>query len=173
MREIFIIYHGLGMAGKTTNLDALSSIFQTMKIDRFHQSTTEGRTVYLDTLLMAIKIKGSEEHLKVRLFSTPGQERFAVVRPWIFSNADGFVFVVDPTQPIEKNIQAFNEIKDYIQTRPVVVQINKKDIAHNLDEIKKIFHTRNIILASAKAGEGVKETFLSILKEVIENGVGK
>lgn len=173
MREIFIIYYGLGMAGKTTNLDALSSIFQTLKIDRFHLSTTEGKTVYLDTLLMVIKIKGSEEHMKVCLFSVPGQERFAVVRSWIFSNADGFVFVVDPTQPIEKNIQVFNEIKDYIQTRPVVVQINKKDIARNLDETKKIFHSRNIILASVKSGEGIKETFLSILKEVIENGVGK
>lgn len=173
MREIFIIYHGLGMAGKTTNLDVLSSIFQTIKIDRFHQSTTEGRTVYLDTLLMAIKIKGSNEYLKVRLFSTPGQDRFSVVRPWIFSNADGFVFVVDPTQPIDKNIQAFNEIRDYLQTRPVVVQINKKDIADNIDEIKKIFNSKNVVLASAKAGEGVKETFLHILKEVIENEVGK
>lgn len=173
MREVFIIYHGLGMAGKTTNIDALSSIFQSMRIDRFHQSTSEGRTVYLDTLLMGIRIKGSDEQLKVRIFSTPGQERFSVVRPWIFSNADGFVFVADPTQTLEDNLRAYGEIREYIQTKPLVVQINKKDMAQKLDDFRKIFHGKNTILASAKNGEGVKETFLSILKEVIENGMGK
>lgn len=173
MREIFIVYHGLGMAGKTTNLEMLSSIYQNLKIDRFHQSTLEGRTVYLDTLVMGINIKGSEEKLKVRLFSTPGQERFSVVRPWIFSNADGFVFIVDPTQPVDDNIRSFNELKDYIQRKPVVVQINKIDKTGEVENFKKLFEGKHVILASAKNGDGVRETFLTILREVTENGVGK
>ncbi|MCX7738613.1 MAG: GTPase domain-containing protein [Hydrogenothermaceae bacterium] len=173
MREIFIVYHGLGMAGKTTNLEFLSSVFQNLKIDRFHQSTVEGRTVYLDMLLMAIKIKGSEEKLKVRLFSTPGQERFSVVRSWIFSNADGFVFIVDPTQHIDENLRSYGELREYTTKKPVVIQINKTDIVGEVDSLKKIFGNRTVFTASAKNGVGVRETFLTILKEVIENGVGK
>lgn len=173
MREIFIIYHGLGMAGKTTNIEILSSVFKDLKIDRFHQSTSEGRTVYLDTLLISVRIKGSDEHIKIRIFSTPGQERFSIVRPWIFSNADGFVFVVDPTQSISDNLRAYKEIEDYTNSVPVVIQINKRDIAKDLTGFMEVFRGKNVILACAKTGDGVKETFLSVLKEVIENGVAK
>ncbi|MEZ0323875.1 MAG: GTPase domain-containing protein [Hydrogenothermaceae bacterium] len=166
MGEIFIIYHGLGMAGKTTNLEFLASIFESMKIDRFHQSTIEGRTVYLDTLLMAIKIKGTDERLKIRIFSTPGQERFSIVRPWIFSNADGFVFVVDPTQPLDQNIQAFREIQEY--QKPKVIQINKVDLVEDISKFRSIFSGLTTILASANKGVGVKDTFIAILKEVLD-----
>jgi signal recognition particle receptor subunit beta len=167
MREVLIIYHGVGMAGKTTNLESLKNIFQQYVIDRFHTQTVENRTVFLDTLLLGIKVKNSDIKLKVRIMSTPGQERFSILRPWIINNADGFVFVYDPTVNIKYNLEAFKEIQESV--KPKVVQINKTDLADrsSIENAKKIFNKFPTVEAVANNGVGVKETLQIVLKEIL------
>jgi signal recognition particle receptor subunit beta len=169
MREVLIIYHGVGMAGKTTNLDGLKNIFEHYVIDRFHTQTVENRTVFLDTLLLAINIKNLDQKLKVRVMSTPGQERFAILRQWIINHGDGFVFVYDPTVNHEDNIQAFKEI--YSPNIKLIVQINKTDLVDKnlVDKVRNLFESKGfqVIEASAVNNIGVKETFQTILKEIL------
>ena len=169
MREIFIVYHGIGMAGKTTNLDSLKNIFEHYVIDRFHTQTVENRTIFLDTLLLGINIKDMNQKLKVRVMSTPGQERFAILRQWIINNADGFVFVYDPTVNYKDNIEAFKEI--YSPYKKIIVQINKIDIVDEslVVKLKNFLENKNfqVLKASAINKIGVKETFQAILKEVL------
>ncbi|MCS6958196.1 MAG: ADP-ribosylation factor-like protein [Aquificaceae bacterium] len=95
-----ILYHGLGMAGKTTNLEKLKEIYTNYVYDRIHQCTPEGRTVYLDMLSLNIKTKAGNTDLNVSLFTTPGQERFRLLRRWLFGNVDGVAFVVDATRSL-------------------------------------------------------------------------
>lgn len=169
MKEIIIVYHGLGMAGKTTNLDRITQMYNQYIVDRFHHKTLEDRTVYLDTVVFYVPLKSSDEKLKVRLFSTPGQERFAVLRPWITAIADGFVFVVDPTQSVEDNIKSFKEIYREDSIKPIVVQINKTDTKSDISVFKEYFKRFPVIVASAKEGIGVKETLVSVIKAIIDS----
>ena len=173
MKEILIVYHGVGMAGKTTNLDSLKEIFSNYVIDRFHAKTVENRTIFLDTLLMGINIKNLDFKLKVRLMSTPGQDRFEILRPWILNNANGFVFVYDPTVNHNENLKAFREI--YESKLPKVIQINKVDLADQgkVLEIKNVFKNFITVEAVAKEKIGVKETFQTILKEILKWKDGK
>ena len=69
-----ILYHGLGMAGKTTNLEKLREIYSGYVSDRIHQQTTEGRTVYLDMLSLNLRTKSGNGEVWISLFTTPGQE---------------------------------------------------------------------------------------------------
>ncbi|ACN99299.1 GTP-binding protein [Sulfurihydrogenibium azorense] len=167
MKEVLIVYHGIGMAGKTTNLDSLKDIFSNYVIDRFHAKTVENRTIFLDTLLLGINIKNLDFKLKVRLMSTPGQDRFEILRPWILNNANGFVFVYDPTVNHNENLKAFKEI--YESKLPKVIQINKVDLTEQkkVEEIKRIFKDFTTIEAVAKDNKGVKETFQAILREIL------
>jgi signal recognition particle receptor subunit beta len=167
MKEVLIVYHGIGMAGKTTNLDSLKDIFSNYVIDRFHAKTVENRTIFLDTVLLGINIKNLDFKLKVRLMSTPGQDRFEILRPWILNNANGFVFVYDPTVNHNENLKAFKEI--YESKLPKVIQINKVDLTEQkkVEEIKRIFKDFTTIEAVAKDNKGVKETFQAILREIL------
>lgn len=169
MKEVVIVYHGLGMAGKSTNLDRITQIYKQHIIDRFHHKTLENRTVYLDTLVFYVPLKSSDEKLKIRIFSTPGQERFAVLRQWINNIADGYVFVVDPTRSLEDNVSSFKEIYKPEGMKPVVIQINKKDIVTDLSLFRDYFKDFQVITASAKEGSGVKETLIAALKLAVEN----
>lgn len=99
--------------------------------------------------------------------STPGQDRFEILRPWILNNANGFVFVYDPTVNHNENLKAFKEI--YESKLPKVIQINKVDLTEQkkVEEIKRIFKDFTTIEAVAKDNKGVKETFQAILREIL------
>lgn len=124
-----ILYHGLGMAGKTTNLEKLREIYSDYVSDRIHQQTSEGRTVYLDILSLSIKTRSGDKEIGVELFTTPGQERFRILRKWIFGRVDGLVLVLDSTRSLEENLRAYEEVKEYgLSGVPMVLQLNKRDV---------------------------------------------
>jgi mutual gliding-motility protein MglA len=69
MRELRIVYHGLGMAGKTTNLEKLKEIYTDKAYDRIHQQTNEGRTVYLDMLMLKFQTHVQGLYVTISLFT--------------------------------------------------------------------------------------------------------
>ncbi|MCS7308148.1 MAG: ADP-ribosylation factor-like protein [Aquificaceae bacterium] len=165
-----ILYHGLGMAGKTTNLEKLKEIYTNYVYDRIHQCTPEGRTVYLDMLSLSIKTKDGDAELNVSLFTTPGQERFRLLRRWLFGHVDGVVFVFDTTRSLEENLKAYHELIDFgLSQVPTVVQANKMEVegAMPIGSIVDAFPNIKVIEAVAIKGIGVVETFKEILKEVL------
>ncbi|WP_340694321.1 ADP-ribosylation factor-like protein [Hydrogenobacter thermophilus] len=172
MIELRILYHGLGMAGKTTNLEKLKELYRDVVFDRFHQHTKEGRTVYLDMLSLKLKTRLENVDLIVSLFTTPGQERFALMRPWLFGHASAVVFVFDSSRSVEENIRSFQEIRDH--AGGLVVQANKRDVenAIELEEVKRIFSDYTVVPAVAIEGIGVIETFREALKVAL-NGARK
>ncbi|MCS7196416.1 MAG: GTPase domain-containing protein [Aquificaceae bacterium] len=166
-----VLYHGLGMAGKTTNLEKLREIYPNFVSDRLHQQTSEGRTVYIDMLTMNLKTKLGNKELNVSLFTTPGQERFRLLRGWLFGHVDGVVFVFDSTRGVEENLKVYQELKDYgLSGVPLVIQANKRDAecALPMNVIEEVFAGHRVVEAIASAGIGVAETFRLILKEVLD-----
>ncbi|QWK20185.1 MAG: gliding motility protein [Hydrogenobacter thermophilus] len=171
MMELRILYHGLGMAGKTTNLEKLKEIYGNYVYDRLHQQTSEGRTIYLDVLSLKLRTRLESVELMVSLFTTPGQKRYSILRPWLFGHISAVVFVFDSSRSVEENLESFQEIKD---SNTIVVQANKRDAegALPLEEIKRIFETYTVIPAVAKDGVGVVETFKEALRIAL-HGAGK
>jgi len=166
MREIRIVYHGLGMSGKTTNLERLKEIYTDKVYDRIHQQTNEGRTVYLDMLMLKFQTHVQGLYVTVSLFTTPGQQRFKILRPWLFGNTSAVVFVFDSSRSIQENMESFHEMEVTVGKNKVVVQANKRDVpnAVPLEVIKETFNGIPVIPAVAKDGIGVVET----LKEAIK-----
>ncbi len=166
-----ILYHGLGMAGKTTNLEKLKEIYTGYLSDRFHQQTQEGRTVYLDMLALNIKTRKNDIELYVELFTTPGQERFKLLRKWLFGHVDGVVFVFDCSRNVEENLRAYAELEEYgLSSIPLVVQANKADLLKDqsfLEEVRRLFNGHQVVPAVAIEGIGVAETFREVLREVL------
>ncbi|MFN4319236.1 MAG: GTP-binding protein [Aquificaceae bacterium] len=165
-----ILYHGLGMAGKTTNLERLREIYAGYVSDRMHQRTTEGRTVYLDMLSLNLKTKSGDREIGISLFTTPGQERFKLLRGWLFGHVDGVVFVLDSSRSMEENMRAYEELREYgLLKVPVVVQANKRDVpeALPLELIKESFGNITVVEAIAGEGQGVAETLREIIREVL------
>lgn len=164
-----VLYHGLGMAGKTTNLEKLRQLYANMVYDRVHQQTTEGRTVYLDMLALNIRTRLGNGQLEVTLFTTPGQERFKILRSWLFGHVDGVVLVMDATRSLEENLVAYEELKEFgLVGLPLVVQLNKRDVGSlSAEEVKRRLSGFEVIEAVAKDGLGVAETFRAVLKEVL------
>ncbi|QID34020.1 GTP-binding protein [Pampinifervens florentissimum] len=164
-----ILYHGLGMAGKTTNLEKLREIYSDYVSDRIHQQTSEGRTVYLDILSLSIKTRSGDKEIGVELFTTPGQERFRILRKWIFGRVDGLVLVLDSTRSLEENLRAYEEVKEYgLSGVPMVLQLNKRDVGNlSPEEVRVAFGDVPLMEAVAIAGMGVAETFRAVLKEAL------
>jgi len=166
MKELRIVYHGLGMAGKTTNLEKLKEIYTDNVYDRIHQQTNEGRTVYLDMLMLKFQTRVQGLYVTISLFTTPGQQRFKILRPWLFGNTSAVVFVFDSSRSVQENMESFYEMEGVVGKNKVVVQANKRDIpnAIPLEVIKETFNGIPVIPAVARDGIGVVET----LKEAIK-----
>ncbi|MCX8059640.1 MAG: ADP-ribosylation factor-like protein, partial [Aquificaceae bacterium] len=98
------------------------------------------------------------------------QERFRLLRSWLFGQVNGMVFVFDSTRSIEENMRAYEELKQYRLSKvPTVIQANKRDVkgALPLTVIQQAFNGYTVVEAVASAGIGVAETFRLILKEVL------
>ena len=168
--KVRILYHGLGMAGKTTNLEKLKEIYGQYVQERIHQQTTENRTVYLDMLALNLKTKLENTELSVEIFTTPGQERFKILRKWIFGHVDGLVMVLDSSRSLEENLRAYQELKEAgLVDIPMVVQVNKRDVqgAISMELLRNTLRDIPIVEAVAKDGLGVAETLRAILREVL------
>lgn len=168
--KVRILYHGLGMAGKTTNLEKLKEIYEQYVQERIHQQTTENRTVYLDMLALNLKTKLENTELSVEIFTTPGQERFKILRKWIFGHVDGLVMVLDSSRSLEENLRAYQELKEAgLVDIPMVAQVNKRDVqgAISMELVRNTLRDIPIVEAVAKDGLGVAETFRAILREVL------
>ena len=172
MTELIIVYHGLGMAGKTTNLEKLKEFYTTYVVDRFHQNTVEGRTVFMDVLHLTIKLKTGDGDISVKLYTTPGQDRFALMRSFFFGKMDGIVLVIDTTRSPEENYKAYSEIEKYVKKIPMVVQFNKVDLRKYQVQDYSYLDGFSYQEAIAYDGVGVRETFRLIICEVLKKWNG-
>ncbi|MBU0996397.1 MAG: GTPase [Proteobacteria bacterium] len=176
-----IVYYGPALSGKTTNLMQLHDIILPRKRGELMTLETSGdRTLFFD--LLPLMGKTSEGYkIKIKLFTVPGQVAHDATRKAVLSRTDGVVFVADSqlTQSVNNSISFENLEKNAgrvgidFDTLPLVVQYNKRDLKDIIDEkeVRGLWKQTHIPVQFSTAihGQGVKETFVSVLKEVYRN----
>ncbi len=171
-----VVFYGPALSGKTTNLMQLHSLLNPeRKGELMVLETRDDRTLFFDMLPIGLK-SDSGLDLRLKLYTVPGQVQHDSTRKAVLSRADGVVFVAD-SQPSQQdnNANAFGNLEENLEkvgldidTLPLVVQFNKRDIPGVVDET--VLQARwsatpwsPLIMASALHARGVIETFRSVL----------
>ena len=178
---IKLVYYGPALSGKTTNLMSLhDQIDPQLSGDLMTMETKNDRTLFFDLLPIGIRAP-SGLLIKFKLFTVPGQVAHDGTRKAVLSRADGVVFVAD-SQSNQKinNGESFQNLADNakrvgldFESLPLVVQFNKRDLPNIVseEEIKECWGRTNwhLYFSTATKGEGVKETFETLLALVYQD----
>lgn len=173
-----IVYYGPGLSGKTTNL---TDIHRRMPADLRGEmrsiETEQERTLFFDFVpVEPVRIDGWA--LRFQLYSVPGQEGYVRTRRAMLSGADGVVFVADASPDrVEANATSMIELGELlagqgrdIETVPLVVQVNKMDLAAgaSLVDLTAGWGASDLptVEAVALRGVGVRETLREITRRV-------
>ena len=148
--------------------------------DKFEEDSLT--TIGLDQKNKFVKIE--DKKIQLNIWDTAGQERFKSLAKNIIKGADGIVLMYDMS-----NYNSFKAIKTWIKNIKesiditkvgIVIVGNKCDLPEDeikVDkEIKDDFekeHNMKIIEASAKNSINVNDTFLVLIKKMIELDLGK
>lgn len=172
-----IAYYGVGLGGKTTNLETIHSQSRPESRGKLVTVNTEAeRTLFLDFLPLEL---GSFRGYTVRLhlLSVPGQIAQDSTRRLVLRNVDGVVLVID-SQPdaIEGNNYSIRNLYYNLRLHgidpdrvPLVVQYNKRDIpgvvgVEELAEQLGVPDGVPELVASAREGWGVFEALKSVVR---------
>ncbi len=182
-----IVYWGVQGCGKSTNLQ---SAFAKLRPDHRGQIRQEQSrldpTVTYDVLPISLgEIAGVST--QIEMIAVPGANDQAPMRKQLLDQVDGIVMVVDGTRSVEDNTASIDELRGALaaygrrlDSMPVVLQYNKRDIAdpYAMDDIHRKVELGNapVFEAVASQGTGVLQTLSTISKQVIralrDEGVG-
>ena len=154
----------LEKTGAVSKREAKEQYLDDMDIER-----ERGITIKLNTAHLSYKYNG-EEYL-LNLIDTPGHVDFSYEVSRSLAACEGAILVVDATQGIEAQTLA-NLYLALDNNLTIIPVINKIDLPNaDIDKVKKElmdligFDDKDIILTSAKTGEGVEE----LLNKIVEN----
>lgn len=171
---IKLVYYGPALSGKTTNLQQIHGFVSPASCGRLMTlDTRDDRTLFFDLLPLQFK-SDTGLHLRIKLFTVPGQVMHTATRRLVLSNADGVAFIADSQLgETRNNASSFLDLKENlrqnglaIETMPVVVQFNKRDLPAirsdaELDDLAARGR-EPVYRAIATQGIGVLETFLGL-----------
>lgn len=131
-----IVYYGIGLSGKTTNLHFIHQTIQPRDVGEMVSIDTETeRTLYFDLLPLEL---GQYHGFQIRfqLYTVPGQVLYQQTRISVLRGADCVVFVADSqASKLQENLESFNELKEQLVRMgkspvdfPLVMQWNKRDL---------------------------------------------
>ena len=176
-----VVFYGPALSGKTTNLTRLHDLLAPELTGDMMTLETEGdRTLFFDLFPFGFTAP-SGLLIKMKVFTVPGQVAHDGTRKAVLSRADGVIFVADSQRnQAENNAASFDNLIVNIgrvgldlQTLPLVVQFNKRDLPDILEEteIKARWAgtTWPLFFASALAGAGVLDTFNTLLDFLYDN----
>ena len=172
-----IAYYGVGLGGKTTNLETLYDNSRYERRGKLVSVNTEAeRTLFLDFLPLELgTFRGY--NIRLHLLSVPGQIAQDTTRRLVLRHVDGVVLVVD-SQPaalegnnfsirnLDYNLRLHGVDPDRV---PLVVQYNKRDI-HGVLDVEDLSERIGVpegvpeLVASAREGWGVFETLKSVVR---------
>jgi len=174
-----VVYYGPPQSGKTTNLEQIHRISDPEGANRLISlNTAQDRTLFFDLLPFSLgSVSGYD--FKIQLYTVPGQVQYNATRRVVLAGADAVVFVADSNRPMAKeNLAAFENMKvNLLANRlvpekvPLVFQYNKQDLAsliprQDLDNSLNLWG-RKAFPAVAARGEGVMETFVAVVQEML------
>ena len=171
-----IVYFGPAMSGKTTTVKWLFGHFG--KKDEIESiDSTVGRTLFFD--YGKIAFKEQDWILNLHVYSTTGQDFYAVTRPITLKATDGIIFVLDSQRSAyERNLYSWRELESYYQESllnlPKIIAFNKQDVLNKfttkefLDAIDyEKYDNIDIKHTIAPNGEGVLDSFEGILQLIL------
>lgn len=178
---IKLVYYGPALSGKTTNLMSLHDLIDPqLSGELMTMETKNDRTLFFDLLPIGFRAP-SGLLIKFKLFTVPGQVAHDGTRKAVLSRADGVVFVADSqTRQSINNAESFQNLADNAKRvgldfdfLPLVVQFNKRDLPDIVteEEVKNRWGNTNwpVYFSSATLGNGIKETFESLLVLVYQD----
>ncbi|MEO8586947.1 MAG: GTPase domain-containing protein [Acidobacteriota bacterium] len=170
-----IVYYGPGLCGKTSNLKILHQRLERGAGKLLSLSTAQDRTIYFDLLPIELgNIKGYT--VRFQVCTVPGQVFYNETRKIVLRGVDGLVFVVDSQwSMLSHNLECFQNLKENLheekislETLPVVIQYNKRDLpsALSVEALQDSlgFHSYPYVETVASEGAGVIETFKLVSK---------
>lgn len=172
---IKLVYYGPALSGKTTNLHALHRFADESARGRLMTlETRDDRTLFFDLLPLRFKGEG-DLALRLKLFTVPGQVIHSSTRRLVLQGADGVAFIADSQlAETQNNASAFLDLKENLKAHgvalrdmPLVIQYNKRDLPSIRSEAELVQMASRgrepVFAATATRGDGVLETFISLL----------
>jgi len=173
-----VVYYGPPLSGKTTNLQALHKLLGGASAGQLTVlDTADDRTLFFDLLPLCV-LTPTGYHVKLKLFTVPGQIIHAATRRIVLAGADGVVFVADSQKSLAAlNNEFWHGMRRYLadngldpRSIPTVIQFNKRDLPdvrpdEEIEQVKKR-GPEPVFKAVAIRGEGVYETFEGLLTAV-------
>jgi signal recognition particle receptor subunit beta len=174
-----VVYYGPAQSGKTTNLEQIHSRSDPAGTSRLISlNTAQDRTLFFDLLPFSLGAVAGYD-FKLQLYTIPGQVQYNATRRVVLSGADAVVFVADARKSLLKENQAaFENMKVNLlanrlvpEKMPLVLQYNKQDLPDILteEELNRALNPwgRPVFAAVAAAGQGVMETFVAAVQEML------
>jgi mutual gliding-motility protein MglA len=165
-----IVYYGIGLSGKTTNLHFLHKTVNPRDVgDMVSIDTETERTLYFDLLPLDLGMVHGFQ-IRFQLYTVPGQVLYQQTRISVLKGADCVVFVADSqASKLQENIESRNELFDQLKRMgkspgdfPIVMQWNKRDLpdilpVHVLEQYLNEYRAPSFE-AVAVGGRGVVES---------------
>jgi signal recognition particle receptor subunit beta len=177
-REITVkvVYYGPALSGKTTNLQQLHQLIDTVSRGKMVTlNTSDDRTLYFDFLPIHFGTANGVS-VRIKLFTVPGQVMHRSTRKVVLAGADAVAFIADSQRSAASaNAYSWRDMEANLKSNgidfeqaPKVVQFNKRDLpdVKPLADIKASWGDVSTFPAVATRGEGVIETFRELLREV-------
>jgi signal recognition particle receptor subunit beta len=131
-----VVYYGIGLSGKTTNLHIIHRTVNPRDVGEMVSIDTETeRTLYFDLLPLELgRVHGFS--IRFQLYTVPGQVLYQQTRISVLKGADAVVFVADSQAgKLQENIESFRELTEQLRYMgknaadfPIVMQWNKRDL---------------------------------------------
>ena len=174
-----VVYYGPAQSGKTTNLKQIHRLTDPAEANTLVSlNTAQDRTLFFDLLPFSLGAVSGYD-FKVQLYTVPGQVQYNATRRVVLAGADAVVFVADSRKStFKENLSALENMKvNLLANRlvpekvPLVLQYNKQDLPdlQSEAEMGKALNPwgRRAFLATASTGEGVMETFVAVVQEML------
>ncbi len=131
-----IVYYGIGLSGKTTNLHFIHRTVNPADVGEMVSIDTETeRTLYFDLLPLELgRVHGFT--IRFQLYTVPGQVLYQQTRISVLKGTDCVVFVaVSLASKLQENIESFGELREQLRRMgrrpgefPLIMQWNKRDL---------------------------------------------
>jgi signal recognition particle receptor subunit beta len=174
-----IVYYGPGLGGKTTTLEHIHATAKPEHRGKLVSlATPVDRTLYFDFLPVRLPpVRGM--HVRLQLFTVPGQVYFNATRKLVLTGADGIVFVSD-SQLVraDANLESLENLRENLLDQgrdleqiPLIFQYNKRDLPDVLpvEELNSMLNLYGApsLPTCATSGEGVYESLEKISERVL------
>ena len=179
--KVKLVYYGPPVGGKTTNLQILHRCADARRRGELISiNSAQDRTILFD--LLPLKTQGFRGFdLRLQILAVPGQAMYSATRRLVLKGVDSLVFVANSAlDRWEENIQSLREMTQNLLSHhldptalPLVFQYNKRDLPQvlEIEALDRALNARraDVIPAVAVRGEGVLETFGSILARTVQD----